>query len=118
MTEHHAVLSTLLARPQTPQQFYLTASIASFVRMLEGHLAGVREQKAKTRVPSVRFALPEPSAMKATGHVRSVSIQSVQNDEADMDAIRQNRRNMKFRPRFDPTSVRRLCNEALAELSD
>jgi hypothetical protein len=89
--------------------------------MIEGHLADVREQKYKTSVPTVRFTMPSPrpSPTKATRNSRSLSVHSVDADEeAAMDAIRERRRNIKFRPRFDPTSVQRLCNEALAELLD
>lgn len=114
------VISTSTSRPQTPQQFYFSANIASFVRMLDRHLANVREQKHKTSVPTVRFTMPSPrpSPTKATSHRQCSSVDSLQDDEAAMDAIRQRRRNIKFRPRFDPTSVQRLCNEALAELCD
>ena len=111
----------LVPRPQTPQQFYFSANIASFVSMIEGHLANVRERKHKTSVPTVRFTMPSPrpSPTKATRNSRSLSLDVIDADEeATMDAIRESRRNVKFRPRFDPTSVQRLCNEALAELSD
>ena len=109
------VSSISAARPQTPQQFYFSANVVSFVGMIEGHLADVREQKHKTAVPTVRFIMPSPrtSPTKTTRHSQSISIDSGSNDE-----IWKNRRNIKFRPRFDPTSVQKLCNEALAELSE
>jgi hypothetical protein len=39
-------------------------------------------------------------------------------DEEDqtVQARRESRRNVVFRPRFDPRSTQKLCNEALAEL--
>ncbi|KAF9699430.1 hypothetical protein EKO04_002267 [Ascochyta lentis] len=106
------------ARPQTPQQFYFSANIATFVRMVEGHLADVRDQKLRTGVPTVRFTMPSPrpSPTKATRLSRCISVEPADIDEAAMEAIRESRRKMKFRPRFDPTSVQRLCNEALVEL--
>lgn len=109
------------ARPQTPQQFYFTANIASFVRMVESHLADVREQKHRTGVPTVRFSMPSPrpspTKAKATISVRRLSVDDEAEDAA-MEAIRESRRNVAFRPRFDPKSTQKLCNEALAELAD
>jgi hypothetical protein len=119
MEHQDTIVSTTSARPQTPLQFYFSANIASFVRLLEAHLADVREQKQRTGVPTVHFTMPSPrpSPTKATRHSRSISVESVDSDEAAMEAIRQSRKNIKFRPRFDPMSVQRLCSEALAELS-
>ncbi|KAF1360467.1 hypothetical protein EJ07DRAFT_115346 [Lizonia empirigonia] len=107
------------ARPQTPQQFYFNANIASFARMIQGHLADVFEQKRKTSVLTVRFTMPSPrlSPTRATGHSRALSAPAATTDESAMEARRQRRRAVTFRPRFDATSVQRLCNEALAELS-
>lgn len=103
------------ARPQTPQQFYFNANIASFARMIQGHLADVFEQKRKTSVPTVRFSTPEPT--RATGHSRALSAPVATTDDSALEARRQRRRTVTFRPRFDAASVQQLCNEALAELS-
>lgn len=112
-------------RPQTPQQFYFTANISSFVRMLEAHRAGVRDRKEKSSVPTVRFNMPSPRPSPTRGKApgsrergsrerRSMML----DDEEDqtVQARRESRRNVVFRPRFDPRSTQKLCNEALAEL--
>ncbi|KAF2626911.1 hypothetical protein BU25DRAFT_369381 [Macroventuria anomochaeta] len=121
-TKSHAVTTTATPRPQTPQQFYFAANIASFVRMIEDHLADVREQKHRTSVPTVRFTMPSPrpspTKAKAARHSRSISVDEVEDDDAAVEAARESRRNIKFRPRFDPSSVQTLCCEALAELED
>jgi hypothetical protein len=113
--------TTAAHRPQTPQQFYFTANISSFVRMIESHLADVREYKLRSSVPTVRFNMPSPrpspTKVKAQGIRQSRAvILDDEEDSAARQAIRESRRNVTFRPRFDPTSTQRLCNEALAEL--
>ncbi|KAF3001980.1 hypothetical protein E8E13_007724 [Curvularia kusanoi] len=115
-----AQLRTSTSRPQTPQQIYFTANIASFVRLLEAHRADVRVQKDKAGVPAVRFVMPEPRTSPVrTRWSRGAGGEEVV-DEAEEDAlerIREMRKNVRFRPRFDPESVRRLCGEAMAELT-
>lgn len=114
-------------RPQTPQQFYFTANISSFVRMLEAHRADVLDQKEKSGVPTVRFNMPSPrpSPTKARAPVsrerfsrdrRSTMLDDEEEDEEAVKMRRESRRNVVFRPRFDPRSTQKLCNEALAEL--
>lgn len=108
------------ARPQTPQQFYFSTNMASFVRMMESHLFDVRERKDRTSVPTVRFRSPElrrspTSAKTVFGVIPRLSVGG-EADEAAMEAVRESRRNVRFRRRFDAQSTQRLCNEALAEL--
>lgn len=123
-SEPQPSLSTPTARPQTPQQYYFSSNIAAFVRMLEAHLADVRLQRHRTSVPSVRFTMPSPrpSPTKASaarhGRFASLGGEVADADEVAMDLVRERRRNVRFRPRFDPKSVRRLCGEALAELAE
>jgi hypothetical protein len=38
-------------------------------------------------------------------------------DDEEKEKLRLKRKNMKWRPRFDPESVQKLCSDALAELS-
>ena len=110
-------------RPQTPQQFYFTANISSLVRMLEAHRADLLDQKAKSGVPTVRFNLPSPRPSPTTAkgpgsrerNSRGFDVDRDE-DEETVKARRESRRNVVFRPRFDPRSTQKLCNEALAEL--
>lgn len=111
-------------RPQTPQQFYFTGNISSFLRMLESHLADIRDLKRRSSVPTVRFDVPSPrpspTKAKAPGsRERGSSRPTVlgnEDEDAAMQARRERRKNVVFRPRFDPQSTEKLCNEALAEL--
>lgn len=85
----------------------------------------MRAQKEKAGIPTVRFAMPSPriSPVKA-GAVRHVSERwsrgfegsAEREEEERMDRVREMRRRVVFRPRFDAEGVRRLCAEALAEL--
>ncbi|KAF3046478.1 hypothetical protein E8E12_010011 [Didymella heteroderae] len=114
--------ATTAPRPQTPQQFYFTANISSFVRMIEAHLADVRDQKHRSSVPTVRFNMPSPrpspTKAKATWNRerRPTTVDDEEGEDAAMQAVRESRKNVTFRPRFDPSSTQKLCNEALAEL--
>lgn len=90
--------------------------------MLSAHLSDVREQKRNTGVPTVRFTLPSPRpspTAKTTRQSRCLSVQAGDGDGEDwvMERVRESRRNVVFRPRFDPEGVRRLCGEAMAELA-
>ena len=103
-TTFQTKLQSSMSRPQTPQQFYFSANIDSFVRMIEGHLADVREQRHRTSVPIVRFTMPSPrlSPTKATRSSWSISVHIVVTDqEAAMDATCDRMRNIKLRPCFN-----------------
>ncbi|OAG16058.1 hypothetical protein CC77DRAFT_1012728 [Alternaria alternata] len=87
----------------------------AFIRMVEGHLASVKTLKEATGVRGVRFAFPTPSPSPTKSWFRD-SRSSPLSEEEERENRRQKRRNVTFRPRFDPESVRQLCNDALAEL--
>jgi hypothetical protein len=84
--------------------------------MLKGHLASVRDLKDKTGVHSVRFTVPAPQRSPIQLRLRSSRSSQMLSDE-DRENLRQKRRKITWRPRFDPESVRELCNEALEELA-
>lgn len=110
-----AITAPLPERPQTPQQYRFTADTAAFVRRVQGHLASVQELKEKTSVPAVRFMFsPRPSPRPSP--TMSKPRTSHLFDDEDAETVRQGRRVIKFRARFDPSSVQKLCSEALAEL--
>jgi hypothetical protein len=103
----------ITSRPSTPEEYQFAADTAAFVRMVRGHLANVRNLKHTMSPLSVRFAFlsPAPSPqVRMSGHLASEA------DEA-MEMVRRGRRERKWRERFDPSDVQRLCGEALAELS-
>lgn len=105
-------------RPVTPQQYYFAANVAAFVRLLEAHRADVCAQKEKAGVPSVRFACLEEPLRKEPELVKTRVSRDGGREEAEETAERrrERRKNVVFRPRFDPEGVRRLCGEAMAEL--
>jgi hypothetical protein len=108
-------LSTFPARPQTPPEIKFPADTSSFVGMLESHLVSVRDLKVKTGVPAVRFTIPSQQPSPTRPKLRA-SRSSLVLDDAEMEVLRQQRKSITWRPRFDPESTRRLCKEALAEL--
>ncbi|KAL1794809.1 hypothetical protein ACET3X_006625 [Alternaria dauci] len=87
----------------------------AFVRLVEGHLASVQALKETTGVRAVRFAFPTPSPSPTKSWFRD-SKSSPLSEEEERENLREKRRNVTFRPRFDPESVRKLCNDALADL--
>lgn len=97
----------------SPRQEYFHSSISSFIDMVKSHLAGVRELKENGGVTNYRYSFSRSRGSSTNSRPAS---RDYAYDDFEMDRIRWNRKSMSFRPRFDPTSVRRLCNEALAEL--
>ncbi|KAF1932264.1 uncharacterized protein M421DRAFT_416986 [Didymella exigua CBS 183.55] len=117
-TRAHA-MPTSPSRPQSAQQFYVTANISSFVRLIESHVSDVREQRSRTAsVPAVHFMVPPSRRSPTKATARQSGPLSDDGEDSAMKAIRESRRNVSFRPRFDPTRTQKLCNEALAELAE
>jgi hypothetical protein len=88
----------------------------AFVRMVEGHITSVRTLKETTGVRGVRFAFPTPSPSPTKSQFKDPRSSYMLDDE-EKEKLRLKRKNMKWRPRFDPESVQKLCSDALAELS-
>lgn len=109
------------SRPQTPQEFHFATSTYSFLVMLQSHLASIRDFKEKSKMAnSVRFTFPSPPAVSVQPTTMSRARSSKLfdfDDEEKKEEIRRKRREMTWRKRFDPESVRQLCYEALSELS-
>jgi hypothetical protein len=105
------ILSLINTRSVSPAPSWheekLSADISGFVDMVKSHLAGVHSLKESHSSPSQSRNSPANS--------RPASRNSMHND-IGMDSIRARRRTMTFRPRFNPSSVQKLCSEALAEL--
>lgn len=110
-----AVAAPRLEPPKTPQEYRFAVNTVTFVRRVQGHLASVQQLKEKTSVPAVHFMVaPQPSLR--TPPTTSKPRNSHMFESEDAEAVRQRRRTIKFRARFDPSSVQKLCSEALAEL--
>jgi hypothetical protein len=112
----HSTGSVIIpSRPETPEEYQFAADTAAFIRMVRDHLSNVRDLKKQTSVPAVRFTFPSPLPSP-----KSRMTSRVFDDEAGreaMDMVRRERMTRKWRPRFDPEEVQRLCGEALAELA-
>jgi hypothetical protein len=117
--KRHDSAAALGPRPSPPthSQDGFHANIASFARMLEGHLADVRSLRDKASVPTVHFTTPSPQGSPKGLGLRSASRDSWACAESAGETIRKRRRTVVFRARFDPASVRQLCQEAMAELA-
>ena len=99
------------------QSYYkeqFSADLYAFTCMVELHLASLRELR-ETIIPDLRssFFRPRASTIGSRPIRRDPSIHG---DGAAIESVRQRRRTMTFRPRFNPSSVRELCQEALADL--
>ena len=118
-TKRHDSVAALSPRlpTSTPSQDRFLANVSSFVRMLERHLADVRDLRDKTIVPTVHFTTPSPQMSPKGLEFRSASRDSSACVETAVEKMRQRRRTVVFRARFDPASVRQLCDEAMAELA-
>jgi hypothetical protein len=103
------------SRPQTPEEYQFAADTAAFIHMVRGHLSNVRELKKQTSVPSVHFTFPSPLPSPKSRMSSRVFDDEVGREAMDM--VRKERMTRKWRPRFDPEEVQRLCGEALAELA-
>jgi hypothetical protein len=81
--------------------------------MVRGHVQNVRDMKHRTSVmPSVRFDFPAPPPVVQKEKESRVC------EEGNLERMRRERMNRKFRPRFDPEEIRRLCGEVEAELNN
>jgi hypothetical protein len=82
--------------------------------MVRGHVQNVRDMKHRTSVmPSVRFNFPAPPPPVVQKEKESRVC-----EEGNLERMRRERMNRKFRPRFDPEEIRRLCGEVEAELNN
>lgn len=106
------IIAPNAAQAYHEEQF--SADLSSFLSMVRMHLDSVQELKEAAVAPSSRFSFSR--SRSSTLSSRPGSRASSNQDEPEMDRLRWARRSVNFRPRFDPSSVRQLCSEALAEL--
>ncbi|KAF2118396.1 hypothetical protein BDV96DRAFT_597226 [Lophiotrema nucula] len=95
----------------TPVQDHFYSGLSSFAEMIQSHLAGVRELKEASTY-RYSFSRSRGSSLNS----RPASREYTHDTDDDMNKVRWSRQSLSFRPRFDPRSIRQLCNEALAEL--
>jgi hypothetical protein len=109
--------SPIITRPASQsipaEQF--SADLYAFATMVQLHLASVRELKDAVTIPTSRYSVTR--LRSSTDPSRPGSQDSAfHGDPAGMESLRQRRKCVAFRPRFDPSSVQALCQEALSEL--
>lgn len=87
--------------------------VSSFISMVKVHLASIRELKNRPVGPMRRFSVSRSrsSTMSSASEGRDST-----HDDVELERTRWDRKSVSFRPRFDPTSVRKLCSDALNEL--
>ncbi|KAF2682546.1 hypothetical protein K458DRAFT_60428 [Lentithecium fluviatile CBS 122367] len=91
-----------------------SAELISFIAMIKTHLDNVRQLKETPVAFNVRFSVTR--SRSSTASPRPISRDSSSSHESEVEGARWARRAVNFRQRFNPESVRQLCNEALAEL--
>ncbi|USP77013.1 uncharacterized protein yc1106_04287 [Curvularia clavata] len=115
--EDAGMLSPLSRHPMPPKpvaEVQLPPGTSSFVEMLQNHLASVHTLKGSTGIHGVRSSFSTPSASPTKSQFRSTRTGNLSYEQRD--DLQQRRRHLTLRPRFDPASIRKLCDEALAEL--
>ncbi|KAL6704750.1 hypothetical protein ACN47E_007671 [Coniothyrium glycines] len=109
------------SRPHSPEEYHFATSTSSFLMMLQSHLVSVRELKERTQVPvGVRFAFPSPpetSTTPVSAGLKNRASKVFDLQAEDREEVKRKRKERVWRKRFDPEGVRRLCSEALGELS-
>jgi hypothetical protein len=106
-------IDTHSTSPASFQCQRLSTDPSAFVNMVKSHLAGVRELKDSPTPTTNRYSFTRPRY--STINIRPGSQASL-HDEPIKEQVRWQRRSLSFRPRFDPTSVQKLCADALDEL--
>jgi hypothetical protein len=81
--------------------------------MFKSHLAGVHALKETPTAIGHRYS--SSRFRQSVNYSRPLSRES-NHEGNEMEQIRWQRKSLRFRPRFDPTSVQKLCAEALDEL--
>ena len=115
--EDAGMLSPLSRHPVPPKsvaEVQLPPGTSSFVEMLQNHLASVSALKESTSVHGVKFSFSTPSGSPTKSQFRSARAGDLSYEQRE--DLRQRRKRLAWRPRFDPASIRKLCDEALAEL--
>ncbi|KAF2650175.1 hypothetical protein K491DRAFT_683211 [Lophiostoma macrostomum CBS 122681] len=108
-------IRTSLPNRQTNQyEEQFAADLSSFTTLIKSHLADVRALTASTDRP-MHHRSSFTRSRTSTISSRPVSRDSTLS-ESSLDQTRWARKSMGFRPRFDPTSIQKLCSEALSEL--
>jgi hypothetical protein len=109
--------SPIITRP-TSQSIHaeqFSADVYAFVTMVEVHLASVRVLKEAATTPTHRYSYSRPlSSIIPSTRVGRDSV--LYGDAAGMESLRQNRKSVTVRPRFDASSIQALCQAALSEL--
>ncbi|KAF1975137.1 hypothetical protein BU23DRAFT_78691 [Bimuria novae-zelandiae CBS 107.79] len=101
------IMTTNAARAYHEEQF--SAELFSFLGMVQSHLHSVQQLRTAAPVSWLR-------SRSSTLSSRPDSRDSSNASEGEPDPLRAGRKSVNFRPRFDPTSIQKLCNEALSEL--
>lgn len=89
-----------------------SAEMFELLPMLHAHLRGVKQLKSDMTTPRSSLSRSRTSSWNS----RPQSRDSTGSNESELEQLRSMRKNLTFRPRFDPTDIQQLCNEVLAEL--
>ncbi|KAF2266051.1 hypothetical protein CC78DRAFT_164215 [Lojkania enalia] len=95
------------------QHEQFSTDLSAFMTMMRSHLTGIRQLKDSALIPVQRYSFTRSRG--SSFNSRPASRDSAFS-ESEMDRIRWNRKSTSFRPRFDPTTVRQLCTDALSDL--
>jgi hypothetical protein len=105
------IITPNAAQAYHEEQF--SSDLCAFIAMIKTHLANVVQLKETTPAPGSAARASYVRSRSSTLASRPVSRDSMSEGEQGQKT---RRRTLSIRPKFDPESVRQLCNEALAEL--
>jgi hypothetical protein len=99
---------------QSYQEEQFSSNLSAFTSIIKTHLANVLVLKETVSAPSATTQFSYARSRSSTASSRPMSRSST--GDREEEGSKWARRTLSLRPRFDPESVRTLCNEALAEL--
>ena len=106
--------SRLPVQPKPAAEVQLPPGTSSFIEMLRNHLASVHALKENTGIRGVKFAFSTPSSSPTKSPSKGARTGDLPRDYRE--DLHRRRKHLAWRPRFDPGNIRKLCDEALAEL--
>ena len=104
------IITINAARAYHEEQFF--ADLCAFISLVQAQLQSVRELRTAA-TPEGGFR-SRSSTLRSRPNSRGSS-STASESESEMEQIRWARRQVEWRPRFDPSGIRKLCSEALLE---
>ncbi|KAH7123877.1 hypothetical protein B0J11DRAFT_435343 [Dendryphion nanum] len=100
-------------RESSAERRQICANLSSFTTMIKAHLTGVRALRNTPVAPLQRWSFSRSRSSTISSRPES---RDSNDDVPSWDKIREERKHVTFRPRFNPASVQSLCRDAINDL--